>query len=482
MLSAVMLSAGVSPLTASAAGTSPWTDHFVVHTNSYTFDHAPAFGPHNIVVSHHNVPGTGGMQVYTANLDGSNWKCVTCGAGAPPVPNMVPSFRPQGDKILFHTWNDHKVQFGGPGFGGLGSEFWVVNPDGTNPVNLTPADLGTEGMDNFHAYFSPDGNRIAWAHIDWNFVTPITNANVGKGTGKWSIYVADYVDDSKGPHLTNVRQVRPENGHFYETQWWSPDGHGFLYTESSDSAVDLDLYFFDLTKPAGQEITRLTNNGTWTEQAIFTPDGKNVVYMSIKDHQNAWAAWSTPANLAKFPSTYDYAILIPLFFGIFLTPGLPPACDLYEINLATGQERRITTDGNDGWIIPEQAYSPDGRFLMWTELEVRQGLRVDGQPANQPGDEISLLTNPPSVPSNLLDKGKEFPYVVERTRIGEFVSDGSAGAGGVLGAGVGGVGANLPTTAGGAGPPAGSWLALGASIVLLLMVVGGMGRTRRVSL
>jgi Tol biopolymer transport system component len=411
---------GVLPVGTSAANAGPWTDQFVVQTNSYTFDHAPAFGPNNAVVSHHDESGAG-MQVYISNLDGSNRQCVTCGAGEPAVPNMVPTWRPQGDKIMFHTWTGHNITFGGPGFGGLGSTFWVVNPDGSHPVQLTPPALGTEGMDNFHAYFSPDGNHIAWAHIDWNFVTPITNANVGSGTGKWSIYLADYVNDGSGPHLANVRQVRPENGHFYETQWWSPDGHGFLFTESSDTAVDLDLYFYDLTKPPGQEITRLTNNHTWTEQAIFTPDGKNVVYMSIKDHQNAWAAWSTPSNLANFPSQYDYVVLIPLFFGIFLTPGLPPACDLYEVNLATGQERRLTTDGDDGWIIPELTYSQDGKYLMWTELEVRQGLRVDGNPNSQPGDELSLLTQPPSVPSNLLDKGKELFYIVQRTRIGQFV-------------------------------------------------------------
>ena len=401
---------------------------------------------------------------------------------------MVPSFRPQGDKILFHTWNDHKVQFGGPGFGGLGSEFWVVNPNGSNPVNLTPKlpgpggeDLGSEGKDNFHAYFSPDGNHIAWAHINWDFITPLTNANVNQAAGKWSIWVGDYVDDNTGPHLTNVRMLRPENGHFYETQWWSPDGHGFLYTESSDSAVDLDLYYFDLTKPHGQEITRLTNNGTWTEQAIFTPDGKNVVYMSIKDHQNAWAAWSTPANLAKFPSTYDYAVMIPLFFAIFLTPGLPPACDLYEINLATGKERRITTDGNDGWIIPELTYSQDGRYLMWTELEVIKGLRVDGQPQNQPGDELSLLTKPPSVPSNLLDKGKELFYVTERTRIGQFVSPASTrGSAGLPGAGSS-AGSALPNTA---ATPAGDGagrllLALGLIAAALTLVAAAAPRRRR---
>ena len=37
------------------------------------------------------------------------------------------------------------------------------------------------------------------------------------GTGKWSVWLADYVNNKKGPHIEHLRQVRPENGHFYAT-------------------------------------------------------------------------------------------------------------------------------------------------------------------------------------------------------------------------------------------------------------------------
>jgi hypothetical protein len=414
------LTPAIAPLSASADGAE--SPDFVVHTNSFAFDHAPTWGVHDDTVLYHHDDGTG-MQIHEAKLDGSHARCITCGLAGP---NMVASYRPQGDKVLFHSWNGHNLTIGGPGFGGLGSTFWVINPDGTKPVELTPPDMGTEGMDNFHAYFSPDGKKIAWTHIDWNFVT-------AKGSGKWSVWVADYVDNAKGPHLENLRQVRPENGHFYETDWWSPDGRGFLFTESSDSAVDLDLYYYEL---ATGKVTRLTNNHTWTEQAIFTPDGKKVIYMSIKDHEGAWAGWSKPTSTLNLTPQYDYLILLPLFFGIFLTPAMPPACDLYEIDLATGLQRRLTHDGDAGYIIPEVAFDNRGRRLMWTELKTRDGIRVDQDPTRQLQDLQDLLQNPPPAPKQQdLHTGGELPDITWRTRIAEYTRPAGAVAGATTAAG-----------------------------------------------
>src|SRR5437867_3346481 len=80
------------------------------------------------------------------------------------------------------------------------------------------------GYDNYHAYFSPDGNRIVWTRLNWNFVTDT-------GRGYWDIRLADYVS-TPAPHLENIQVVHEGPGHYFETQHWSPDGHGFLYTES----------------------------------------------------------------------------------------------------------------------------------------------------------------------------------------------------------------------------------------------------------
>ena len=52
-----------------------------------------------------------------------------------------------------------------PGFGGIGSDVWVMTRDGRRRTNLT---RGPEFSDNFHAYWSPDGRHIAWTELNWN--------------------------------------------------------------------------------------------------------------------------------------------------------------------------------------------------------------------------------------------------------------------------------------------------------------------------
>jgi len=42
-----------------------------------------------------------------------------------------------------------------------------------------------------------------------------------------------------------------------------------------------------------------------------------------------------------------------------------------------GPVRRLTTSGDDGWVIPEFAWDPSGRRLLWTQNKFNAGLRVD---------------------------------------------------------------------------------------------------------
>ena len=60
--------------------------------------------------------------------------------------DVTPSYSPDGNRILF----------------GRGSDVFVMNADGTNPVNLTPG--GT--LSAFSAVFTPDGKAITFAASD----------------------------------------------------------------------------------------------------------------------------------------------------------------------------------------------------------------------------------------------------------------------------------------------------------------------------
>jgi Tol biopolymer transport system component len=422
------------PFAALAAGDYS-TAPFEVHDHTYAFGQAPVFMPNGQQVLFGKNFGKGDKnQVYIANFDGSDVECLTCTGPGSQTDNVngVPAVRPQGDWVLFHSWRGHYFTVGSPGYGGLGSALWMMHPDGSDQTQITEnaPPLGSsdpnagagEGYDDYHAYWSPDGNHLVWAHLNWNFVT-------GGGQGKWDVRVGDFVDDASGPHLENIRVVRPANGHWYETQWWAPDGSGFLYTETSGTpntgggSVIPQLYFCTLTA-SGCDSTRLTDSAAWDEQALFTPDGKDVIFMSSRDHPGFFNTWATLGQMLGLPSDYDYLLILPIFEVGFLQPVGQEATDLYELDLATGSVRRLTTDGDDGWITPEFTWDPTNQFLMWTENRFPDGLRYSFPPnattwTQQLG---ALAQNPPPPPVDVSPNGVGVAPLPlqQRTRIATF--------------------------------------------------------------
>jgi Tol biopolymer transport system component len=349
---------------------------FVVETNPLVLGQAVDWLDRRHVVWHdpqtRDEDGDGQIHVYRSTLDGGEKVCLTCGLAGP---NQVPVAQPHGDWILFHSWNGHTATVGGAGFGGLGSDVWVMRRDGSQRTNVTP---DAELHDNFHAYWSPNGKYIVWTALNWN---PSEGGN-----GKSDIRVGRF--DPSGPRLVDVHVVRPGNGHWYETQWWAPDGSGFLYTETVDTAVNPELFFCRLRDPARGECLprRLTNDLAWDEQAIFTPDMRRVIFMSSRNLPGAHNDWTTAASLLQIPAEYDFALIAPVFGDSYLQPIFQQATDLYEIalrwnrsrtNVKAGPVRRLTQTGEDGWVIPEFAWDPAGKRLLWTQNKYNAGRRVD---------------------------------------------------------------------------------------------------------
>ena len=349
---------------------------FVVEQNPYVLGQAMDWLDRTHVVWHdpmiRDEDGDGQTNIYSSTLDGAEKRCLTCGLRGR---HQVPVVQPRGDWILFHSWSGHSVTVGGPGFGGLGSDVWVMRRDGSQRTNLTAS---TELHDNFHAYWSPDGRYIVWTALNWN-------AAEG-GNGRSDVRLARF--DPSGPRLVDERVVRPGNGHWYETQWWAPDGSGFLYTETADLAINPELFFCRLPRRAAGVCrpVRLTRDPAWDEQAIFTPDMDRIVFMSSRNLPGAHNDWATATALLDLPADYDYALILSVFTNNFLQPILEQATDLYELTLRwnrdrtrfkPGTVRRLTTSGEQGWVIPEFAWDPAGRRLLWTQNKFHDGRRLD---------------------------------------------------------------------------------------------------------
>src|ERR1044071_3879712 len=99
-------------LAPACAAASPYSQApYTVTDHTYTFGQAPVFMPDGRVVVGKDFKDGAGTQVYLSNFDGSGRSCLTCDM---PAPNNVPAVRPQGDWILFHSWNGHRLTVGSP--------------------------------------------------------------------------------------------------------------------------------------------------------------------------------------------------------------------------------------------------------------------------------------------------------------------------------------------------------------------------------
>ncbi|MFZ0042642.1 MAG: hypothetical protein WAK93_15125 [Solirubrobacteraceae bacterium] len=386
-------------------------------TNPYTFGQAPVFMPNGRILASDDFGHSPyNNNVYEANQNGSDPACLTCGLGSE---NLVPAVRPQGDWILFHSWIGHTITFGAPGYGGIGSELYVMRPNGTDVTKIysDPTVEDGEGTDDYHAYWSPNGKELVWTHFNGNIIN-------GGGQGTWDVRVADFVVKDGKPMLTNVRVVRPADGHWYETQWWAPDGSGFLYTESWGTAINTELFYCKLEATGPCHSTQLTDTPAWNEQALFTPDMKDVIFMSSRDHPGFLNTWIQIAKDLNLTSAYDNYLILPIFDLGYMQPIAGEATDLYEENLATHAVRRLTYDGDQGWVSPEFTWNPQNNELFWTENRLPPGLTVPlpVNPTAQTQNSVNYLLHPTINPGQVTYAGVTNTVlpVQQQTRIMTF--------------------------------------------------------------
>jgi hypothetical protein len=419
------------------------TAPFKERMNVYAYGQAPVFMPDGKqVVFGKDFQHGKSNQVYIADWpNGAHLRCLTCTGPDTSVNNVngVPAVRPQGNWILFHSWRGHHITFGSPGYGGIATALWVMHPNGTDQTQLTetqpqfltsssdPSTFGAdEGYDDYHAYWSPDGTHIEWAHFDGNLPSG--------GVGKWDVRVARFVVRHGKPMLTDVHVVRPANGHWYETQWWAPNGSGFLYTETVDSMDNPELFFCRLIRhDSACQVRQLTHNPAWDEQALFTPDMKDVIFMSSRDQPGLFNTWSETAQTLGLPNSFDWLAIAPLFEAGYLQPIGQEYTDLYELDLATDSVRRLTYDGQHGWVTPEFTWDPKGKFLMWTETRIRNGYRYPFPPnVSEYARSVEAAIRDPYIPNTDLSPagvGVAPLPLQQRTMIGVF-GTGSSGRSG----------------------------------------------------
>jgi Tol biopolymer transport system component len=170
----------------------------------------PTWSPNGTKLAVSSVPPQVAIRdIYILDSDGSNPVNLT---KTPEHDELYPAFSPNGSQICFSR----------------DSVIYVMNADGSDPTPLADEHLAGEGCD-----WSPDGTKIAFTYL------------VG---GTEEIYVMN-ADGSGETNLTRTN-----------TEWerdpdWSPDGTRIAFERGGDE--DVDIYTMN---PDGSDVAQLTHS------------------------------------------------------------------------------------------------------------------------------------------------------------------------------------------------------------------------------
>lgn len=246
----------------------------------------PAIGSPYPIEQHANgsIAYTTGDRIIISNPDGAN---------AQTIPSPAPG-------LAWHiTWSPDGTRLAVAVFGDPGRSLWVMNADGSDPVEIADASnvsrpswhpdggsltysseehgvtaihvVRSDGSDDrvvyshdapgtyavFSSAFSPDGSRIVF--------------DAGTDSG-YDIFVMD-------PDGANVERLT-ETGTDYNPSW-SPDGSRILFTRQ-EGASESDIFVMGAD---GSHVQRLTDDGpNFTNlNAEFSPDGASITYEAAKN-------------------------------------------------------------------------------------------------------------------------------------------------------------------------------------------------------
>ena len=202
--------------------------------------------------------------------------------------DAVPAWSPDGKKITFSSFRDlHKLK------GIIFAEIYVMNPDGTNPINLTQSPERTD----FSSSWSPDGKQIAFTSDEgfkWD----------GSGGSHRNIWVMD-ADGGNPRNLTNhgAKDLSPD---------WSPDGMQIAFESNRDGGWEFDFWkapsdIYVMTLD-GANLINLTNHPAADGSPDWSPDGNQIAFVSNRDGDDNKEIYAinadgtNPINLTNHPA------------------------------------------------------------------------------------------------------------------------------------------------------------------------------------
>jgi Tol biopolymer transport system component len=189
-----------------------------------------------------DVLGTGEHidDIFAVDVNGLNMKRLTTAVGY----DGSPAWSPTAPRIAYQHWEiDGR------------SDIWVMNADGSAPVNLTP-DMSAAGFRSAPAW-TRDGTRLAFAQVE--------NGAAGSTASIWSMRA----DGSDKRQLTSTLTG------FDASPTWSPDGVHLAFVRYY--AGEADITILDTSNGA---LTRVPFPGLEANPA-WSPDGDLIAFTYV---------------------------------------------------------------------------------------------------------------------------------------------------------------------------------------------------------
>lgn len=199
------------------------------------------------------------MNIYEANLDGSELKPLTHG----PAYHAECAYSPDGSRIVFASNESGSMNI------------YTMQADGSDVQQVTHASTCYHGG----PFFSPDGSRIVF-RADRDIPHYL------------QIYVID-VDGSNEHRLTTNHAVN-------WAPYWHPSGEYIAYTTSLHGHMHYEIYLHHMA--SGQDF-RVTHDAAFDGLPVFSNDGASLLWTSKrgpdKTCQLFFADFTLPSDLGR---------------------------------------------------------------------------------------------------------------------------------------------------------------------------------------